>query len=112
MNLPIKNFLFTTLSNTKQTNKQTKETKKKLLKKIFEKKDNPLKIPSQFIITFSFLILLYVYLDFLSFIPRNHLFMYNLLLKMQEAGFEPATSKRIVPETIALDHSATLAYTH
>ena len=29
--------------------------------------------------------------------------------KMQEAGFEPATQKRIVPETIALDHSATLA---
>ena len=29
---------------------------------------------------------------------------------MQEAGFEPAPSKRIVPETIALDHSATLAY--
>ncbi len=29
---------------------------------------------------------------------------------MQEAGFEPATPKRIVPETIALDRSATLAY--
>ncbi len=34
-----------------------------------------------------------------------------LPLKMQEAGFEPAPPKRIVPETIALDHSATLAYT-
>ena len=30
---------------------------------------------------------------------------------MQEAGFEPAPSKRVVPETTALDHSATPAYT-
>ena len=37
-------------------------------------------------------------------------FSCSTLPKMQEAGFEPAPSKRIVPETIALDRSATLAY--
>ena len=30
---------------------------------------------------------------------------------MQEVGFEPTPPKRLVPETSALDHSATLAYT-
>ena len=29
---------------------------------------------------------------------------------MQEVGFEPTPPKRLVPETSALDHSATLAY--
>ena len=29
--------------------------------------------------------------------------------KMQEVGFEPTPPKRLVPETSALDHSATLA---
>ena len=30
--------------------------------------------------------------------------------KMQEVGFEPTPPKRLVPETSALDHSATLAH--
>ena len=66
-------------------------------------------VPLLFLLYYIFVFVCWVIFLYLYTSPVTCTFLF--FIKMQEVGFEPTPPKRPVPETGALDHSATLAST-